>query len=133
VTNDTSIGCTFRRFVAGTVIVCLLATGLPPIAQGGEGVRTETGVQYAQAPASAGEHFLRDAIPAASMALAQPDTTDDDFVLPEEKDNKSLIKEIAIWTLAAAFVAFFIVKVFIEEDDEGDDDDNNGKDVPPPQ
>lgn len=132
--NHTSIGCTFRRGIAGTAAVCLIATGFPSRGVRTVAAREETPVQYARAPAAgaAGDHFLRDAIPAVSLAFDPPDTTDDDFVLPEEKSKKQLAKEIAIWAIAAAFVAFFIVKVFIEEDDEPVEDDN-GKDVPPPQ
>lgn len=112
-------------------MVCLLGAGFPAsIAR----ARTNTRVHAAAEPdAAPADHFLRDSIPATSFAAAQPDTTDDEFVLPEEKETKQIVKEIAVWVLAAAFVAFFIVKVFIEEDDEPGDDDDDGKDIPPPQ
>jgi len=81
----------------------------------------------------ANDHFLRDSIPATSFAADPPDTSGDDFVLPEEKSEKQLAKEIAIWVVAAAFDAFFIIKVFIQEDDEPPPDDDGGKDIPPPE
>jgi hypothetical protein len=81
----------------------------------------------------AGDHFLRDAVPATMMASDPPDTTDDGFTLPEEKSKKQLVKEIALWTLVAAFIAFFIVKVFIDKDEESGDSGSNGKPIPPPQ
>lgn len=131
----TSIGIAFRRIVAGTVTVCLLGLTFPSSGIRSACAQAHTRVQAAAEPEArpADDHFLRDSIPATSFAAAQPDTTDDDFVLPEEKDKKQLAKEIAVWVIAAAFVAFFIVKVFIEEDDEPAADDGNGKDVPPPQ
>lgn len=101
------------------------------------GARAQTNMRVEASPEPAArpadDHFLRDSIPATSFAAAQPDTTEDDFVLPEEKSKGQLAKEIAIWVIAAAFVAFFIVKVFIQEDEEPDDDDDGGKDIPLPQ
>jgi hypothetical protein len=134
VITRTSIGCLFRQIIAGTVMVCLLSTGLWRTGFADARAQANTRVHAAApAPAPASDHFLRDSIPATSFAADPPDTTDDDFVLPEEKSKKQLAKEIAIWTLAVAFVAFFIVKVFIEDDDEPADDGGGGKDVPPPQ
>ena len=115
-------------------MVCLLSTGFSRAGLASARAQANTRVQAAAPdPAPANDHLLRDTIPATSFATDPPDTTDDDFVLPEEKSKKQLAKEIAIWTIAVAFVAFFIVKVFIEDDDEPADDDGNGKDVPPPQ
>lgn len=128
----TSIGCTFRRLVAGTLVVCLLAAGFPRSGVRTARAQTHTRVYESAAPApeSPGDHFLRDAIPASSYAAEPPDTTDDDFILPEEKSKKQLAKEIAVWVIVAAFVAFFIVKVFIEEDNEPAEEDDNGKQIP---
>ncbi|HEX6790115.1 MAG TPA: hypothetical protein VF247_02285 [Candidatus Krumholzibacteria bacterium] len=139
----TSIGTAARRLVAGTVTVCLLGAGFSRTGVVESHAQANTRVYPAvvaapdpapaPAPRAGSEHFLRDAIPAASFAAAEPDTTDDDFVLPEEKSRSQLVKEIAVWVLAAAFVAFFIVKVFIQEDDEPADDGNNGKPIPLPE
>jgi hypothetical protein len=92
-------------------------------------------VQHAAEPAPqpAGDHFLRDAIPAAVTASDPPDTTEDGFTLPDEKSKKKLTKEIVMWVVVAAFVAYFIVKVFIEKDDASSDSGNNGKPITPPQ
>ena len=133
--TQTSTGCTFRRTVAGTVTVCLLGVALPPARPGRAYSQANVRVQAAAEPEASppAERFLRDSIPATAFATDPPDSSDDDFVLPEEKDKKQLVKEIAVWALAAAFVAFFIVKVFIEDDDEAADDDDGGKVIPPPQ
>lgn len=134
VITHTSIGCTLRRCVAGTVAVCLLSAGFSRTGPGSARAQANTRVYAAADDARPGnDHFLRDSIPATSFAADPPDTSADDFVLPEEKSKKQLAKEIAIWAVAAAFVAFFIVKVFIQEDDEPPPDDDGGKDVPPPQ
>ena len=74
-------------------------------------------------------YFLRDAVPSAGFA-AEPEDTTDDYFLPEEKDTKKLVWEIAAWVVGAAIVAFFIIKVFIEEDEPEPTDDGNGKDPP---
>ncbi|HET6348847.1 MAG TPA: hypothetical protein VFH88_07145 [Candidatus Krumholzibacteria bacterium] len=66
-------------------------------------------------------------------SLDPPDTTDDDFVLPEEKKNKNLAREIAVFVVASAFIAFFIVKVFIEKDNPSPPPPTNGKPITPPQ
>jgi hypothetical protein len=80
-------------------------------------------------PLSNTEHFLRDAVPSAGFAAEPEDTTDDAF-LPEEKDTKKLVWEIAAWVVGAALVAFFIIKVFIQE--EPDEPDDGGGTKPPP-
>jgi hypothetical protein len=134
VITHTSIGCTLRRCIAGTVTVCLVSTGLAQSGLGSARAQANTRVSAAGPDARpANDHFLRDSIPATSFAADPPDTTSDDFVLPEEKSKKQLAKEIAVWVIAAAFVAFFIVKVFIEQDDEPPPDDDGGKDIPPPE
>lgn len=74
-------------------------------------------------------YFLRDAVPSAGFAVEPEDTTDDYF-LPEEKDTKKLVWEIAAWVVGAAIVGFFIIKVFIEEDEPEPVDDGNGKNPP---
>ena len=138
----TSIGTSARRFVAGTVTVCLLATGVARTGVCDARADTNTRVGTTAAapdpapapePRAGSDHFLRDAVPAAGFAAVEPDTTDGDFVLPEEKSRSQLVKEIAVWVLVAAFVAFFIVKVFIQDDDEPADDGGNGKDIPRPE
>jgi hypothetical protein len=94
-------------------------------------MRVQTTAQPEPAPSNA--HFLRDSIPATLVASEPPDSTDDGFVLPEEKSKKQITKEIVMWTVIAAFVAFFIVKVFIEKDDDSGDSGSNGKPITPPQ
>jgi hypothetical protein len=81
----------------------------------------------------ANEHFLRDSIPAANAAIDPPDTTDEGFTLPEEKSKKQLAKEIAVWVITAAFVAYFIVKVFIEKDNSSSPPPPSGKPITPPK
>jgi hypothetical protein len=121
--------------VAGFLTPCLLCLGFPRTGVPAAHAQTNMRVQQAAEPEArpADDHFLRDSIPATMAALDPPDTTDDDFLLPEEKSKKKIVKEILIWTIAAAFVAFFIVKVFIDHDDDPAKDGGNGKDVPPPQ
>jgi hypothetical protein len=129
------MGCAVRRLVAGVVSFCLVATGFS--SHGVRPVRAETHirVQSSAQPEARPEsdHFLRDSIPATMAASDPPDTTEDGFTLPEEKSKKQITKEIVMWVIVAAFVAFFIVKVFIEKDNSSTDSGNNGKPITPPQ
>jgi hypothetical protein len=115
------------------VTVSLVVAGIPRV-----GARTTAGPARAVAADAAaaephGEYFLRDAVP-ATWTPEPPDTVvDDDFFLPEETDRGKLYRDIAVFIIASAMVAFFIIKVFIEEDDEPAPDDDNGKDIPPPR
>jgi len=135
VITRTWIGGTFRRGIVGTVTLCLLGTGFPRPGVRAACAQANKRAVSAAAPEAkpADDHFLRDSIPATSFAAAPPDTAGDDFVLPEEKEKKQIAKEIAVWVIAAAFVAFFIIKVFIEKDDEPADDGGNGKPIVPPE
>jgi hypothetical protein len=58
---------------------------------------------------------------------AQPDTTV--FEFPEE-ENKHLIRDITVFVIAAAFVGYFLVKVFLEGDTEEEEEEDNGKTIP---
>jgi len=72
---------------------------------------------------------LKYAVPMAG-GYAQADTTESEFEFPDE-ENKHLIRDITIFLIASVFVAYFVIKVFLEgdKDDEGTDDENNR---PPP-
>jgi hypothetical protein len=43
------------------------------------------------------------------------------------------VKEIVLFVVIAAFVAYFIVKVFIEKDNTSSSSGSNGKPITPPQ
>lgn len=135
VINHNWIRCSFRRGVAGMVCFCFACTSFWP-----HGVRTARGQTHVRVESTSEpgtslshDHFLRDSIPATMAASAPPDTADDGFTLPEEKSKKQLTKEIVMWTVIAAFVAFFIVKVFIEKDDAPVESGSNGKPITPPR
>jgi hypothetical protein len=64
-----------------------------------------------------------------NASYAQPDTTG--FQFPEE-ENKHLIRDITVFVIAAAFVGYFLIKVFLEGDTEEKEEERNGKDVPNP-
>ncbi len=64
---------------------------------------------------------------ALDNAYTEPDTTG--FEFPEE-EKKHLVRDVTIFVIASVFVAFFVIKVFLEGDTEGETTTNGGKDVP---
>ena len=71
---------------------------------------------------------LRYAIPATG-GFAEPDSSG--FEFPED-ENKHLVRDITVFLIASAFVAIFLIKVFMEEDTEEDNPDDGGNGKPPP-
>lgn len=67
---------------------------------------------------------LAGAIP---TAYVQPDTTE--FEFPED-ETKHLTRDITIFVIAAAFVGYFIVKVFLQGDTEEEEEEKKGKEIP---
>ncbi len=126
-----------EKCVAVVLCVTVLFMGLPrPVSAGDE----RPAVEESSAPATRGadvavaSYRLRDAIPVAGFVAAPPDTTDeDDFFLPEETDRRKLMRDITVFLIASAFVAVFIIKVFIEKDEEPEPVRPPGKSVPPPE
>jgi hypothetical protein len=85
--------------------------------------------QHEGTVASEGVPSLRYAVP-MSHSFAQPDSTEFEF---PEKENKHLARDITIFVIVSAFVAYFLIKVFLEGDKDEPDggDDGNGKEPPP--
>ena len=65
-----------------------------------------------------------------SFTFAYGDTIDYEF--PEEEKERNIYREIALYTIVAGFVAFFIIKVFLEGDTTEDEPPSGGKPPPPP-
>jgi len=57
------------------------------------------------------------------------DTTGYEF--PEDEKDDHLIRDIAVFLVVAAFVAFFIIKVWLEGDEEPPPEEEGGKEIPP--
>lgn len=68
---------------------------------------------------------------AMSYALAQPDTVEGGFEFPEEEKSHT-VRDVAVFVIVSAFVAYFIIKVFLEGDEDEGTTDSGGKDVPNP-
>jgi hypothetical protein len=62
---------------------------------------------------------------------AAADTTDLEFPEEEEEDTKHVFRDVGIFIVVSAFLAFFLVKVFIEGDEEEAPPEDNGKEIPP--
>ena len=128
----------FDKVVAVTVSIAVVCAPLPvdcaaTKARDGSDRATDAKQTPAARPSvltPPSNYFLRDAVPSSGFAIEPEDTTDD-FFLPEEKDTKKLVWEIAAWVVGAVIVGFFIIKVFIEEDEPAPPDDGVGKTEPP--
>ncbi len=83
---------------------------------------------------TAGTATLSSWTPSAAFlaGAALSDTTEVDFPEEEEQSKKELVKDIAVFLVAAAFVGYFIIKVFLEGDTEELPPDDDGKIIPDP-
>ena len=85
------------------------------------------GVMPVRAMSDAGVEALR--FGAMSYALAQPDTTEGGFEFPEE-EKSHLWRDVAIFVIVSAFVAYFVIKVFLEGDTDEETGEEGGKPIP---
>lgn len=68
---------------------------------------------------------------ASFAALFQPDDVDTTTVPYDfEEEERHLAREITVFVIVSAFVAYFIVKVFFEKDEEPEPPPKQGKQVP---
>ncbi len=68
--------------------------------------------------------------PSFLAASAFADTTDLEFPEDEEVNQKNLVRDVSIFIVASAFVAFFLIKVFLEGDTQEPPPDDNSKPIP---
>ena len=74
------------------------------------------------------ETYLPLTFAALEAGTARADSTI--FEFPED-ENKHLVRDITVFIIASAFIAYFIVKVFIVDDtDDGGGDGGGGKTIP---
>jgi hypothetical protein len=67
---------------------------------------------------------------AIGESYAYADTTDD-YQFPEDEEQKHVWRDVVIWLAVAGFVAFFVIKVFLEGDKDEPQTEEPGKQVPP--
>jgi hypothetical protein len=124
-----------NKYVVFTALIAFICYILPVQATPGGGfVAGKKSADEAASPqkedskSSEGFKSLRYAVPMAH-SFSQPDSTE--FEFPEE-EKKHLVRDITIFLIVSAFVAYFLVKVFLEGDkDEEGGDDGGGKQPPP--
>jgi hypothetical protein len=130
-----------KRITTFAVALSMVAAGLPRGASAGKdwsgGAATAAEAAKPEKPAKPGTTVTGREVEAGQPVLAMgafaagyadPDTTEFDF--PED-EHKHLVRDIAAWVIASAFVAYFIIKVFIEKDKTSSPDDKPpGKTIP---
>ncbi len=122
-----------RRSAGSTVARAARVASRSAIAAGsGRDGRGAGGAAWTSADAAPGAFFLRDG---AMRRADPPDTTGSVFDFPEEEEEKKktrhLARDITVFVIASAFVAAFVIEVFIRGDtDTPVDNRPPGKTVP---
>jgi hypothetical protein len=119
---------TIKKFSSFILILALVSFGWPANAAANDSF-SKGGESSEQAAGLADRH------PSPSPLLRnlngfhfQPDSTE--TVLFEEEEERNLVKEITVWVIGAAFVGYFIIKVFLEGDEEEPAPDKPKKEIP---
>jgi len=66
--------------------------------------------------------------PAFLSSSALSDTTELEF--PEDEKEKHLVRDVGIFIVVSAFVAYFVIKVFLEGEKNEATPPDDGKDIP---
>jgi len=125
--NNMGMKALLKTYLVYLLSVAIVSHALPtPVAGGGDFSSGKSSSDEAAAPGLPTD----DVSPfgAIGHAFAFGDTTDYEF--PEEEEAKGVWKDVAIWLVVAGFVAFFIIKVFLEGDKDEPVDDSGGKPDP---
>jgi hypothetical protein len=111
----------------------IVALGFPPAAGSPEFVGDRAGkttaeeaARYESPPAPLSPAFTH----SIGFAALISDTTE--AVFEDEEEDRNLAKELTVWIIGAAFVGYFIVKVFLQGDTDEAPPPDTGK-QPPPQ
>lgn len=123
-----------NRYLAGAILFAFTAYVLPadampgsPLGSGSKTAGEAAAFRVEPETAPPTDVSLRYPL-SAVHTFAQPDTTE--FEFPEEEKNH-LVRDVTIFLIASAFVAYFIIKVFLEGDTEDvPEDEGNGKPTP---
>lgn len=124
-----------NRYLASVVLLAFVSYVLPANVFGGDTLKSGKGsadeaarLHRPESPFPDSTRSLRSAVP-LSNGYAQPDTTEFEF---PEKEEDHLFRDITVFVIVSAFVAFFLIKVFLEGDKDEPADDNGGGKPPPP-
>jgi hypothetical protein len=120
----------FRKCIAWAVTGALISSALPPAARG-EIERGSTSADGAARNPRANQVTLNSlASEGWKAAFAAADTTEYEF--PEEEKHRNIVREVTLWVVVSAFVAFFMIKVFLQGDTSTPPPSKTGKPPPPP-
>lgn len=122
-----SVRRAFRRLVVITLCCSVVAFGVPlrRAAAAGEWRRGNDTAAEAAAVTLVGG-FASSGL----FSAAHGDTVGYEFPEDEEKP-RNVVKDVIVWTAIAGFVAFFVIKVFLEGDTDTPEPPSGGKDAPP--
>ena len=118
-----------KRLLIYLITLSVVAVGWPPAAgsrqfdtAGAESAHEAARYESSQPPLS----------PAVTNSLGfaslLSDTTQSVYI--DEEEERNLVKEMIVWFIGAAFVGYFIVKVFLQGDTDKESPPSQGKPYP---
>jgi hypothetical protein len=123
--KDVGMKALARKYLVFLLSAAMLGVTARPARSQPEwrGGKRTAGEAAAPGPVAAPGFAARDA-----LDWAYADTTDYEF--PEDEERKHLWRDVALWVVVAGFVAYFVIKVFLEEEPDGPTPEDPGKDPP---
>jgi hypothetical protein len=102
----------------------------PPLAAKGDLSYGKQTADEAAAPESPIDRLSTTSFGTMRHVFAFADTTEYEF--PEEEEGREhLWRDVALWVVVAGFVAFFVIKVFLQGDTDEPAEEKPGKEIPP--
>lgn len=120
-------------YIVGVTFLCLTCSSGPPALGDRRGSRS---ANEAARPAASDDQktpfTLSGWEPSAGFlaASALADTTETDFPEDEEEGKKHLVRDVGVFLIVSVFVAYFVIKVFLEGDTDQPPPDDGGKVIP---
>ena len=118
----------FKRVLVFWLAIGVINLGFPPAASSQLIVPDGAGTAAEAARYEAPPLFSPVVTGSLVFASLQPDTSRTLYV--EEEEERNLVKEMIVWIIGAAFVGYFIAKVFLQGDTDEEPPPKSGKQVP---
>lgn len=118
-----------RKYLACFPVLAVVAATTPSYGGSGDFPVGEASADRAAAVDLSSEVFAERVTHYWNYRFAISDTTGYEF--PEEEETEHVWRDVVLWSVVAGFVAFFVIKVFLEGDTEEPEPEKPGKEIPP--